>query len=176
MIARGTAGPNGDADIADAGRVETLLQIDQPFPNHNGGMLAFGPDGDLYVGMGDGGSGGDPQGNGQSLDTLLGKILRIDVTSDPGGDALRRPADNPFVGTAGASPRSGPTGCATRGASASTARPATCGSATSARTRCEEVDVARAADGGGRGLDFGWNRMEGPHCFDAGRRAATSPG
>jgi glucose/arabinose dehydrogenase len=75
--------------------------IAQPFANHNGGHLAFGPDGYLYVGMGDGGSGNDPQNNAQTASTLLGKMLRIDVNvpdSDPTG--YRIPADNPFVGTA----------------------------------------------------------------------------
>lgn len=80
-------------DIADPGSEMRLLGVSQPFPNHNGGGLAFGPDGYLYIGLGDGGSGGDPQGNGQSLDTLLGKILRIDVN---GGDPYAVPADNPF--------------------------------------------------------------------------------
>lgn len=75
-----------------------LLQISQPFPNHKGGQLAFGPDGYLYVGMGDGGSGGDPLGNGQNRSTLLGKILRIDVNSPSAGRNYTIPADNPFVG------------------------------------------------------------------------------
>ena len=80
------------------GRRDVLTQ-EQPYANHNGGQLAFGPDGYLYIGIGDGGSGGDPQGNGQNLDTLLGKILRIDVDARP--RRTRIPADNPFVGTSG---------------------------------------------------------------------------
>ena len=76
-----------------------LLHIDQPFPNHNGGAVAFGPDGMLYIGMGDGGSAGDPQGNGQRLDTLLAKILRIDVDgAAAAGSPYGVPPDNPFVG------------------------------------------------------------------------------
>jgi glucose/arabinose dehydrogenase len=89
VIARFSA----QGDIADPNSEARLLGVKQPFPNHNGGGLAFGPDGYLYIGLGDGGSGGDPQGNGQSLDTLLGKILRIDVNS---GDPYAIPADNPF--------------------------------------------------------------------------------
>jgi glucose/arabinose dehydrogenase len=83
------------AEAADPASEEVLLTIAQPYSNHNGGMLAFGPDGRLYVGVGDGGSGGDPHDNGQRLDTLLGKILRLT-------DAGTAPADNPFTGRAGA--------------------------------------------------------------------------
>ncbi len=84
-----------------------LLRIDQPFANHNGGNIAFGSDGFLYVGMGDGGSAADPFGNGQRLDTLLGKLLRIDVDGErPYGI----PQDNPFVGREGARPEIWATG------------------------------------------------------------------
>lgn len=84
---------------ADPATATVLLTIPQPFSNHNGGMIAFGPDGYLYVASGDGGSGNDPQNNGQSLETLLGKILRIDVDS---AAPYAIPADNPFVSTPGA--------------------------------------------------------------------------
>ena len=94
---------------ADPGSERVLLHVDQPFANHNGGGVVFGPDGMLYIAIGDGGSGGDPQGNGQRLDTLLAKILRIDVDAASG---RRRdyaiPPDNPFVDDRGrADPRSG---------------------------------------------------------------------
>ena len=78
---------------------EVLLVIGQPFANHNGGQIAFGPDGFLYIGMGDGGSGGDPQNNAQNPATLLGKMLRIDV--ETGVQPYAIPPSNPFVGTAG---------------------------------------------------------------------------
>ena len=135
---------NGDTHVtgyamgdrqADAATRRDVLVVDQPYANHNGGNLAFGPDGYLYIGLGDGGSGGDPEGNGQSLSTLLGKMLRIDP------DALRRFARTGFPRTtrSSAAPthdrRSGPTACATRGGTRSTERPATCGSGTSARAR-----------------------------------------
>lgn len=90
-------------DIADPATAFTILQQEQPYANHNGGMIAFGPDGYLYVGFGDGGSQGDPQGNGQNLNVWLGKILRIDVSSDPEQPYIV-PEDNPFVGTESAQP------------------------------------------------------------------------
>src|SRR5215831_9109769 len=74
----------GNPDAADPASGAVLLKIAQPFANHNGGQVRFGPDGYLYIAMGDGGSAGDPLGNGQSLSTLLGKLLRVDVESNPG--------------------------------------------------------------------------------------------
>jgi glucose/arabinose dehydrogenase len=85
----------GDPNVADANSEEILLTIDQPFSNHNGGQIAFGADGYLYIGMGDGGSGGDPQNNAQRPGTLLGKMLRIDVES--GTQPYTIPDTNPFL-------------------------------------------------------------------------------
>ena len=107
---RGSGGAAGDTVIAELRRSSTLvadpasfrrlLVIDQPYDNHNGGNLAFGPDGMLYIGMGDGGSGGDPEDRAQDLTSRLGKLLRIDPT-DPDGSGPARftvPADNPYIG------------------------------------------------------------------------------
>lgn len=85
---------SSDPNVADANSEFVILTFEQPFRNHNGGSLKFGPDGYLYIGTGDGGSANDPQGNGQRLDTLLGKILRIDVDH---GDSYTIPKDNPFI-------------------------------------------------------------------------------
>lgn len=93
VIARFTVS-RGDPNLADVSSEKVLLFVPQPYPNHNGGAVVFGPDGYLYLGLGDGGSGGDPQGNGQSTQTLLGKILRIDVDR---GDPYAIPSDNPFA-------------------------------------------------------------------------------
>ena len=94
VIARYTVSENQDVANTTG---EILLTITQPYSNHNGGSLAFGPDGYLYISMGDGGSGGDPQGNGQNTNSLLGKMLRIDVDAE----TYEIPTDNPFVGTDG---------------------------------------------------------------------------
>jgi Glucose/sorbosone dehydrogenases len=88
---------------ADPGSARKVLGVNQPFENHNGGLVLFGPDGDLYIGLGDGGSEDDPQRNGQNLGTLLGKILRIDPLQQ-GGEPYGIPKGNPFVGRAGARP------------------------------------------------------------------------
>ncbi len=92
--------PNGD--VADPNTEEILLTISQPFSNHNGGDLAFGSDGYLYIATGDGGSGGDPDNYAQNLNSLLGKMLRININNAEGGNNYAIPADNPFVGNAGA--------------------------------------------------------------------------
>jgi len=98
IISRFTA---TNATILDVNSEFELMRIDQPFSNHNGGNILFGPDGYLYIGMGDGGSGGDPQNNGQNLFSLLGKMLRINVDGAAGGNNYAIPADNPFVGIDG---------------------------------------------------------------------------
>lgn len=86
--------------FADVSSEKVLLTFNQPFANHNGGVLEFGPDGYLYIGTGDGGSGGDPQGNAQNLRSFLGKILRIDVRGEEDGKPYGIPSDNPFKGSA----------------------------------------------------------------------------
>ena len=135
----------GNPNRADPASAVDPAAVDQPFANHNGGQLAFGRTAILYIALGDGGAGGDPRGQrARTSDTLLGKILRIDVDR-------RRPACRPTPSrpttrssaTPGARPRSGPTACATPGASASTARPATCGSATSARASARRSTSSR---------------------------------
>ena len=138
---------SADLQTADPGSERVLFTVPDPFVNHNGGQLAFGPDGYLYIGLGDGGGGGDPLQNGQNTDVLLGKILRIDVDAQDGGRAYGIPANNPFglaaPTRAVGGRRSGPWACATRGASASTPMAATYTSATSARAAGRRSTASR---------------------------------
>jgi glucose/arabinose dehydrogenase len=159
-VARGTT--NAAGQRADASSLKTILKVKQPYPNHNGGNIVFGPDGMLYIGMGDGGSANDPQGNGQSLSTLLGKMLRIDVTTAPTGNATYViPADNPFVGQA-ARPEIWSYGLRNPWRWSFDRTLGTLWIGDVGQDRYEEVD--RAASGG-RGINFGWNIMEARHCF-----------
>jgi len=102
VISRFTANKE-KTEVDPASEVE-LMRIPQPYWNHNGGTIVFGPDGYLYVGLGDGGKADDPHGNGQNLNTLLGDILRIDVDHHDAGKNYAIPKDNPFVGRADAQP------------------------------------------------------------------------
>jgi glucose/arabinose dehydrogenase len=154
-----------DPDVADPAGESILLHVDQPFPNHNGGGTDFGPDGMLYIAFGDGGSAGDPQGNGQRLDTLLGKILRIDVDSGARASAAATyaiPADNPFVGRSGARPEIWLYGLRNPWRFRFDRAAGDLWIGDVGQDAWEEIDVARAGVGG---LDFGWNRMEGFHCY-----------
>ncbi|TAK67811.1 MAG: glucose sorbosone dehydrogenase [Dehalococcoidia bacterium] len=140
-------------DHADPATEHVLLEIGEPFANHNGGAMAFGPDGELYLGVGDGGSGGDPNRNGQNRGTLLGKILRIDVSGEdyavPSNNPFKSP-DRPEIWAYGLrnpwrisfDPEDGRLWVADVG-----------------QNKWEEVDVVE------RGGNYGWNVMEGNHCF-----------
>jgi glucose/arabinose dehydrogenase len=155
---------DGDAEAGDPGSERILLQIDQPFGNHNGGAVVFGPDGMLYIATGDGGSAGDPQGNGQRLDTLLGRILRIEVDA-PGSEGLGYgiPDDNPFLGESGARPEIWLTGLRNPWRMRFDELTGDLWIGDVGQGEWEEIDVAPAGVGG---LNFGWNRMEGFDCFE----------
>ena len=152
-----------DPDVADPDSETLLMHITQPYANHNGGAVEFGPDGMLYIGMGDGGSGGDPQGNGQRLDTHLGKILRIDVDVAPGSAAAYEvPTDNPFVNEAEAKPEIWLYGLRNPWRMRFDRETGDLWIGDVGQNAWEEIDVARA---GQKGLNYGWNTMEGAHCF-----------
>jgi glucose/arabinose dehydrogenase len=160
-----------DPDRADPSTEVRLLFVDQPFANHNGGALAFGPDSFLYIGLGDGGSGGDPQGNGQSLATLLGKVLRIDVDSAQGDRRYGIPDDNPFVAGDGAQPEIWSYGLRNPWRISFDRLTGDLWIGDVGQGSWEEIDVARSLEGG---LNFGWNVMEGAHCFGSGSCDAAS--
>ena len=143
---------------ADPDSELVILEVGQPFSNHNGGELAFGPDGMLYIALGDGGSAGDPRGNGQDLSTLLGSILRIDVTA-AGEGAYRVPPDNPFVGAAGSRPEIWAYGLRNPWRISFDRLTGALWTADVGQNRYEEVDLIRP------GGNYGWNLMEGAHCF-----------
>ena len=158
-VERYTAAPA--ADTADPASAHQVLFVAQPYANHNGGDVLFGPDGMLYVGMGDGGSAGDPHGNGESLGTLLGKLLRLDVDH---GDPYAVPGDNPFVARAGARGEIWAYGLRNPWRFSFDPTGGLVYVADVGQDHWEEVDVAPA---GAAGLNYGWNRMEGTHCYGA---------
>jgi glucose/arabinose dehydrogenase len=157
---------SADADIANAGSEQIILTATQPYPNHKGGQLVFGPDGMLYLGLGDGGSGGDPQGRGQDRSDLLGSILRLDVQA---GSSYTVPSDNPFIGQAGARPEIWSYGLRNPWRFSFDRGTGDLYIADVGESRFEEVDISPAAEGAGKGANYGWNLMEGKHCF------STSP-
>ena len=139
-----------------------LLTIPHPnFSNHNGGLLAFGPDGMLYLGTGDGGGSGDPAGNAQNLDSLLGKLLRVDVTS---GQPYTIPPGNPFAGQPGRRGEIWASGLRNPWRFAFDSTDGTLYIADVGEDQREEIDVAPSATGG---QNYGWNRTEGSACFGA---------
>jgi glucose/arabinose dehydrogenase len=152
---------SADRNRADPASATAILHVPQPFPNHNGGLVTFGPDGKLYVGMGDGGGGGDPQGNGQTLGTLLGKLLRIDVDAS---SPYAVPPDNPFVGRAGARGEIWAYGLRNPWRFAFDPSASRLYVADVGQDRLEEVDVAGGAEAG---VNYGWNVTEGSDCYGA---------
>ena len=160
---------SADSNVADSASHKLILRVVQPYSNHNGGLVMFGPDGMLYIGMGDGGLGGDPQNRAQNPDSLLGKLLRIDVD---GGDPYVNPPNNPYAGGGGRGeiwaiglrnpwrfafdPTAGLLFIADVGQNA-----------------WEEVDVEPRTQGG---LNYGWRIMEGAHCYDPNPCAADTAG
>jgi glucose/arabinose dehydrogenase len=133
-----------------------LLTVNQPFDNHNGGQLAFGPDGFLYIALGDGGSGGDPQGNGQNLNSLLGALLRIDV--DSAAPSIAIPPDNPFASVAGLD-EIWAYGLRNPWRFSFDSMTGDLFLADVGQDRFEEVNLIE------RGGNYGWNVMEGSSCF-----------
>jgi glucose/arabinose dehydrogenase len=157
-IAEFRGGPGTDS--ADPSSERLILFVTQPFSNHNGGGLTFGRDGMLYIGLGDGGSGGDPLRNGQSLLTYLGKMLRIDVDR---GTPYAVPSDNPFAGRPPALPEIWAYGLRNPWRFAFDRTTGDLFIADVGQGEWEEIDVGLASRRGGE--NYGWNVTEGSHCF-----------
>ena len=173
VIAEYAVGADG---VFDATSRRELITIEQPYPNHNGGNVAIGPDGMLYIGMGDGGSGGDPERYSLNVTSLLGKMLRIDPT--PSADLpYTVPADNPFVGVAGARPEIWSVGLRNPWRFSFDSLTGDLWIGDVGQGEIEEISVGWAADGGGRGINFGWSAFEGTNRFNDDQPAdgATPP-
>ena len=151
-----------DPDVADRGSETTLLLVPQFASNHNGGQVRFGPDGMLYIGLGDGGGGGDPQQNGQDSTTLLGSLLRIDVDGTP---PYTIPGDNPFAGHPTARGEIWAYGLRNPWRFSFDRETGDLYIADVGQSAREEIDVEQSGDAGGG--NYGWNRMEGASCFDS---------
>ena len=149
-----------DANRADPRSAATVLQIDQPYANHNGGQIAFGPDGYLYIGMGDGGSGGDPQGNGQNPGSLLGKLLRLNMD---GAAPYTIPPTNPYRSAAGARPEIWAIGLRNPWRFSFDRATGDLFIGDVGQDRSEEIHWTLAGTPGGK--NYGWNIMEGSACF-----------
>ena len=152
-----------NADAADSASERTLLFVRQPFANHNGGGLAFGNDGMLYIGLGDGGAGGDPLGNGQDLGVPLGKMLRIDVDS---GNPYTVPTDNPFVSSANAFREIWAYGLRNPWRFSFDRATGDLFIGDVGQSGREEIDLGLASRRGGE--NYGWNVMEGSLCYPSG--------
>ncbi len=158
---------SSNADIADPGSEKIIMEVEQPESNHNGGQLVFGPDGFLYVGLGDGGGAGDEHGsigNGQDLNTVLGKILRLDIdnTSGPAGPKKPYgiPSDNPFVNNKNARSEIWAFGLRNPWRFSFDRKTGELFCADVGQNKWEEINIIEA------GKNYGWRIMEGNHCYD----------
>ena len=166
VVARYLVSSNPNVAVSTADRI--IITAAQPFANHNGGMIAFGPDGFLYIGRGDGGSGGDPGNRAQNAAEVLGKLLRIDVSqgAQPPQPAYAIPPDNPCVGQSGARGEIWSIGLRNPWRFSFDRQSGDLYIADVGQGAREEVNVSTVAGGAGRGINYGWRIMEGSMCFN----------
>ncbi|MDX2119634.1 MAG: PQQ-dependent sugar dehydrogenase [Gemmatimonadota bacterium] len=151
---------SANPDIANPASGQTILGVAQPYSNHNGGMIAFGPDGFLYFGLGDGGGGGDPEDTGQDRADLLGSLLRLDVS---GAGTYTIPAGNPYAGSTSFRPELWNWGLRNPWRFSFDRQTGDLYIADVGQNAYEELNVQPAASAGGE--NYGWNVMEGTHCY-----------
>ena len=149
-------------DEADYFSSEVILEVNQPYTNHNGGQMDFGEDGYLYISFGDGGSAGDPQNNGQNLSTLLGTIIRIDVDNPSNNLNYGIPSDNPFINTPNAREEIYAYGLRNVWRFSWDLETGFLWAADVGQNAWEEIDIIYP------GLNYGWNEMEASHCYPPG--------
>ena len=148
-----------DPEVADPDSESVRLEIPQPHGNHNGGQLAFGPEGYLYIGVGDGGGTGDPDGNGQNTATLLGTVLRIDIRGATEGRNYSIPPDNPFVGIPEARDEIWAYGLRNPWRFSFDPETGLLWAGDPGQDKWEGIDIVK------KGANYGWNIMEGFHCY-----------
>ena len=161
VIARYTVSDN-NPNQADYQSSIIIMEVEQPYSNHNGGQTSFGPDGYLYIAFGDGGSGGDPLNHGQNLSTLLGTIVRIDVDNPSGFSNYGIPSDNPFISNNNAQPEIYAYGLRNMWRFNWDLETGFLWGADVGQNAYEEIDIIES------GLNYGWNTMEANHCFPIG--------
>jgi len=161
VIARYSVDPDNPNE-ADYFSSEILLEVNQPYNNHNGGQMEFGNDGYLYISFGDGGSAGDPQNNGQDLSTLLSTIIRIDVNNQSNNMNYSIPFDNPFIDNQSARPEIFAYGLRNVWRFSFDSETNFLWAADVGQNEWEEIDIIHP------GLNYGWNEMEASHCYPSG--------
>lgn len=161
--------PDGGASL-DPESERRLIRIDQPYSNHNGGGIVFGPDGYLYYGMGDGGSGGDPKGNGQNPKTLMGAMIRIDVDSKSDGKPYGIPTGNPFAAGKKGAPEVFAFGLRNPWRFSFDRKSGALWAGDAGQNEWEEIDRIQA------GKNYGWNIREGAHCYPPGKEKCRTKG
>jgi glucose/arabinose dehydrogenase len=159
---------SSDANRSDPSSELVILEFRQPYSNHNGGQVSFGPDGYLYIATGDGGSGGDPHGNGQDRSSFLGKILRIDVDHESAGKHYSIPADNPFAGSREFREEIYAYGLRNPWRFSFDPHTKKLWTGDVGQNAYEEIDIIE------KGGNYGWNTMEGKHCFDPSSGCKTA--